>query len=190
MRGQQWRGHAGAVSQRQDAEFTNLLGWVDSASGTTLQYGDIDGDTYQDVCGRGGAGMICMLGTGSTAVNQGFERAHIWSHTGDFSNDQGWNNSAAYYGSIRLGDINGDGRANVCGRNAGGVWCAQSTGQAFAPAQQMIPADPFLDSSYGAVANGSSLALLRLDGDTHRDVCLRGSLAPASGTGLRCAIAP
>ena len=167
-----------------------MLGWVDSASGTTLQYGDIDGDTYQDVCGRGGAGMICMLGTGSTVVNQGFERAHIWSHTGDFSNDQGWNASAAYYGSIRLGDVNGDGRADVCGRNAGGVWCAQSTGQAFAPAQRMIPADPFLDPSYGAAANGSSLALLRLDGDTHRDVCLRGSLAPASGTGLRCAIAP
>jgi hypothetical protein len=178
------------VSQRQNVEFTDFLGWIDSPSGTTLQYADIDGDGHRDVCSRGGNELICMLGTGSTIVNRGFERAHIWSHARDFSDAQGWNANVAYYGSIRLGDINGDGRADVCGRNAAGVWCAQSTGQAFARAQRMIPADPFLDPSYGAAANGSSLALLRLDGDTHRDLCLRGSLAPAAGTGLRCAISP
>jgi hypothetical protein len=178
------------VFQRENVEFSDALLWFDSPSGTTMQYGDIDGDGYQDVCGRGGDGIICMLGTGSVTVNAGFERAHIWSNTGDFSDDQGWNANAAYYGSIRLGDINGDGRADVCGRKANGVMCGLSTGQAFAPARLMIPNDPFTDANYGSVANGASLALLRLDGDTHRDVCLRGTLSPAAGTGLRCALAP
>jgi hypothetical protein len=178
------------VSQRENVEFSDGLGWIDSPSGTTMQYADIDGDGYQDVCGRGGDGMICMLGTGVVAVNQGFERAHVWSNTGDFSDDQGWNGNPAYYGSIRLGDINGDGRADVCGRNASGVVCALSTGQAFAPARPVIPADPFSDANYGGVASGASLALLKLDGDTHKDVCLRGTLSPAAGTGLRCALAP
>jgi hypothetical protein len=131
-----------------------------------------------------------MLGTGSNAANSGFERAHVWSHTNDFGNAQGWNTSAAYYSSIKLGDINGDGLADVCGRKADGVWCGFSTGQAFARARQAIPADPFSDASYEAAASGGSLALLRLDDDDHLDLCLRGSFSPESGSGLRCALAP
>jgi len=179
-----------AVSQRQDVEFSDALGWLDSASGSTLQYADLDGDGLQDVCGRGAAGMICMLGTGSNAADSGFERAHVWSHTDDFGNAQGWHTSTAYYSSIKLGDINGDGLADVCGRKADGVWCGFSTGQAFARSRQVIPADPFSDASYEAAASGGSLALLRLDDDDHLDLCLRGSFSPASGSGLRCALAP
>jgi hypothetical protein len=182
-------GSFAAVSQRQNVEFTDVLGWVDSAAGSTMQYADVDGDGLSDVCGRGADGMICMLGTGNAALNQGFERPHVWSNTGDFANAQGWNGNAAYYRSIHLGDVNGDGMADVCGRKADGVWCAFSTGQAFAPARQVLPADPFTDANYGSAANGGSLALIRLDGDTHTDVCLRGTFAPASGEGLRCALA-
>ena len=132
-----------------------------------------------------------MRGRGSATLNACFERAHVWSNTDDFGNAQGWNQNAAYYGSIRLGDVNGDGLADVCGRKADGVWCAFSTGQAFTPARPVIPADPFTDANaYAAAGSGNSLALIRLDGDAHADVCLRGSFAPASGTGLRCALAP
>lgn len=179
-----------AASQRENVEFSDWLGWRLSSFGTTMQYADVDGDGRNDVCGRGAQGMLCMLGTGSTAENAGFERPHTWSDTGDFSDAEGWGAGVEYYGSIRLGDINGDGRADVCGRNASGVWCGLSTGQAFAPARLVVPADPFTDAYYGNAQNGASLALLRLDADTHYDVCLRGSLAPAAGTGLRCTIAP
>jgi hypothetical protein len=178
------------VSQRTNVEFSDGLGWGIASAGTTIQFADIDGDKLTDVCGRGLDGMLCMLGTGSTVVNQGFERAHIWSDTGDFSNGEGWSSNAKYYGSIRLGDINGDGRADVCGRGGSGVVCGLSTGQAFSMAKPMIPADPFGDASYGNVANATSLALLKLNADSHYDICLRGSLAPAAGTGLRCALAP
>lgn len=178
------------VAQRENVEFTDALGWADSAAGSTMQYADLDGDGFPDVCGRGAAGMICMLGTGSADANRGFERAHVWSNTDDFGNAQAWNQGPAYYGSIRLGDVNGDGLADVCGRKADGVWCAFSTGQAFAPARQVIPDDPFGDPSYGSAANGGSLALLQLDGDGHADLCLRGPFAPAAGAGLRCALAP
>jgi LmbE family N-acetylglucosaminyl deacetylase len=179
-----------AVSQRQSVEFTDLLGWNLSSAGTTIQFADIDGDGKTDVCGRGAAGIICMLGLGNTSTTS-FDRPHIWSDTDDFSDGEGWSGSAAVYRSIRLGDINGDGLADVCGRKADGVWCGVSTGQAFATAKRMIPVDPYGDGSYGSTQFGASLALLRLDGGTHTDICLRGPLlAPGTGTGLRCSIAP
>lgn len=178
------------VSQRTNVEFTDALGWSNASAGTTMQYADIDGDGLTDVCGRGFDGMRCMLGTGSAATNAGFERAHVWSDTGDFGDLEGWSISASYYGSIRLGDINGDGMADVCGRGMNGVICGLSTGQAFATAKPVIPADPYGDANFGNVAFATSLALLSLDTDGHADLCLRGPFTPASGTGLRCALAP
>jgi hypothetical protein len=178
------------VVQRTDVEFSDWLLWNTSNAGSTVQYADVDGDNKTDVCGRGDAGIICMLGKGSLVANQGFERPHTWSATDDFSNGSGWGDSEAYYGSIRLGDINGDGRADVCGRGPSGVVCGLSTGQAFARAKLMIPEDPFSDSTHSGADTGSSLALLRFNAGTHLDVCLRGSLAPAAGTGLRCAYGP
>ena len=48
-----------------------------------------------------------------------------------FTDAQGWNAGAVYYGSIRLADVNGDGKADVCGRGVAGILCAASNGQGF-----------------------------------------------------------
>ena len=182
-------GNFGAVTQWTIEEYSDGLFWFDAASGATLQFADINGDGFNDVCGRGASGMICMLNTAGVGF-QGFREAHHWSDTGDFSNDEGWGDSPARYGSVQLGDINGDGRADICGRNESGLVCGLSMGEAFETARPILATDPFTDAlGYGSEAYGASLAIVRMDADSHLDVCLRGPLA-SGGVGLRCALAP
>jgi hypothetical protein len=170
-------------------EFSDAALWFNDASGSTVQFADLNADGFNDVCGRGSNGMICMLNTRGVGF-EGFEEAHHWSDTGDFSDDEGWGDVPAHYGSIRLGDINGDGRADVCGRNASGLVCGLSMGEAFETARAVLPNDPFTDAlGYNSDAYGASVEILRMDSDSHRDVCLRGPLA-GGGVGLRCALAP
>jgi LmbE family N-acetylglucosaminyl deacetylase len=182
------RGQFGPALQWTIEEFSDAGLWWNETAGSTLQFADLNGDGFSDVCGRGTSGMICMLNAG--AGKHHFEEAHHWSDTGDFSDLEGWADSAARYGSVRLGDINGDGRADVCGRSKSGVVCGLSMGEAFEAARPILANDPFHDEAgYDEVAYGASLAIVRLDGDDHRDVCLRGPLA-SGGIGLRCALAP
>jgi hypothetical protein len=42
------------------------------------------------------------------------------------TNLQGWDTAVGYYGSIRLGDVNRDGRADLCGRGINGLRCSRS----------------------------------------------------------------
>jgi hypothetical protein len=182
-------GNFGSATLWTIQEFSDAALWFNDASGSTLQFADLNGDGFNDVCGRGASGMICMLNTAGVGF-EGFEEAHHWSDTGDFSDDEGWGDVAAHYGSIDLGDINGDGRADVCGRNAAGLVCGLSMGEAFETARLVLPVDPFTDAlGYGSEAYGASLSILRMDSDSHLDVCLRGPLS-SGGVGLRCALAP
>lgn len=186
------------ATQWIDSEFNNYVLWNNITVGTTVQFGDIDGDGWKDVCGRGADGIICALHKPPAAYDgpsvSGFERPHMWSNTGDFSDDAAadWDSSPARYRSIRLGDINGDGRADVCGRAASGVVCAISMGQSFEQSKPMLPIDIFTDGNgYGTEAYGASLALIRLNGDSHRDLCVRGKTTLNGTTiGLVCATAP
>ena len=112
---------ANAYAQRLwTADFSNAFGWGQSIYGTTIMLGDINGDGRADVCGRGGAGIYCALSTGS-----GFG-VTIFA-INNFADSGGWATGDYYYGSIRLGDVNGDGRADICGRGAAGIYCAVST---------------------------------------------------------------
>ncbi|HPB97154.1 MAG TPA: VCBS repeat-containing protein, partial [Polyangiaceae bacterium] len=68
---------------------------------------DIDGDGRADVCGRGGAGVWCHLSNGTS-----------WAVRGPvlgLSDDSGWGDSFNW-GTFRFGDIDGDGRADLCAR--------------------------------------------------------------------------
>lgn len=50
-----------------------------------------------------------------------------------FSDAAGWNAGPAYYATIQFPDLNGDGKADVCGRGVNGVACALSSGTSFGP---------------------------------------------------------
>jgi hypothetical protein len=175
-------GSFGGVTQWISSEFSDALFWNDDDSGTTLRYGDIDGDGKRDVCGRGLAGMICALNDGANH----FHHPHLWSDTGDFSDGEGWALSESFYGSIRLVDVSGDGKADVCGRGMNGVVCGLSMGSSFSIALPFVTVTPYSDADgYGPAKYGATLAFADYTGDGRPDICARGPVS--GGVALRCA---
>jgi hypothetical protein len=138
----------------------------------TIAFGDINGDGLVDVCGRGGAGILCATGK---ANRTGFENPRPWSLRSDFANSAGWGDARSGYGSIRVGDVNGDGYADVCGRSSAGLVCALSSGNGFDRARRVQPLDYTDGGGWGDEIYGMTLQLADLDGDGALDVCGRGS---------------
>lgn len=85
---------------------------------------DVNGDGRADLVGFGQQYTFVALSTGN-----GFGPMQIWSN--DFSATQGYHNA---YHTRELGDVNGDGRADVIAFHHWGVNVAFSTGTSFAPA--------------------------------------------------------
>jgi hypothetical protein len=168
-------GSFGPVGYWQSA-FGDGAGWGTSASYySTIQLVDVNGDGQADVCGRGGAGINCALSDGT-----GFGPATVWQSS--FSDGNGWNASPAYYATIQFADINGDGKADVCGRGTNGIWCALSTGTSFGP--QTLWQSSFSDANgwKGSAAYYSTIQLADVNGDGKADVCGRGT------NGIWCAL--
>ncbi len=92
---------------------TAVLGDVDPAS---IRYGDINGDGRADVCGRSHEGLVCALSSG-----RAFLAPSLW--LAEMSDAAGWQ---PYGATLALVDVNGDGRADVCGRGPEGLVCALS----------------------------------------------------------------
>ena len=81
--------------------------------GSTVQLADINKDNRADVCGRGTDGIYCAHWTGTTLGNYSRRStAFVAGYSGIGS-----------YASIRFVDVNADGYADVCGRNANGIEC-------------------------------------------------------------------
>lgn len=49
----------------------------------------------------------------------------------EFSDRNGWGGDPQYYSTIQLADVNGDGKADVCGRASSCMVCALSDGTSF-----------------------------------------------------------
>jgi len=90
---------------------------------TTLRMGDVDGDGASDLCARTPEGVRCWLWTGES-----FSALVIGP---ELSNAAGWNQSPRYT-SLRLADLNGDARADLCARARDGLRCWLSEGTHFA----------------------------------------------------------
>jgi FG-GAP-like repeat len=158
-----------------NSDYSDANGWkTSSAYWRTIRYADLNGDKKADVCGRGGGGLMCALSTGGK-----FGASTLWNS--DYSDANGWNSSASYWQTIQYADLNGDGKADVCGRGGDGIWCALSTGGGFG-------ASTLWNSDYSD-ANGwkisasywQTIRFIHIDSDRKADVCGRG------GDGIWCA---
>ncbi len=136
-------------------------GWGHPEYYSTIRMGDIDGDGRADVCARHPDGFTCWLSTGDDFVE--FDTIG-WSDSGN------WNHPR-YYTTIRLADINGNGRSDVCARGTSGWRCHLSTEDGFGPA---INGPNWSDEQgfhraqyYGTIRVGD------LTGDGQDDVCIR-----------------
>ncbi len=155
------------------AGYGDAGGWAGlEAYWGTLRFADLNGDGRDDVCGRGGPGILCALSIGSS-----FAPLSVW--TGGFSDAGGWVASEAYWRTIRFPDVNGDGRADVCGRSSGGIACAQSIGAGFTAVSTYSAG--FGDGWASSPAYYRSIDFPDLEGDGKADVCGRNA------TGIFCA---
>src|SRR6185437_7143403 len=154
------------AAQQWDSSFTDAFGWNQPQYTSTIMLADINGDAKADVCGRGQAGIICALSTGSA-----FGSVYVAST--DFSDAEGWNN-AAYYPSIRLADVNGDGKPDICGRGASGVVCALNNGNGTFGAPRQWEGN-FTDAfGWNLPQYTSTLMFADINGDGRADLCARG----------------
>jgi peptidoglycan/xylan/chitin deacetylase (PgdA/CDA1 family) len=76
-----------------------------------IQLGDVNGDGRPDACGLRGEGVVCALSAG-----RAFTRPSLWLGAAEID-------AAGWRDGFRLRDVDGDGRADVCGVGPGGVSC-------------------------------------------------------------------
>lgn len=157
------------------SQFSDADGWSLPQYGSTIQFADINGDGKKDVCGRGGAGMYCALSNGSSFG------AYVGPINGAFSDAGDWE-SPAYYVSIRLADVNGDGKIDVCGRGPAGIYCTLGNGDGtFEPA--VLWTNLFSDADgWNQAPAAATIQFGDLNGDGNADICGLG------GAGIYCAL--
>jgi murein DD-endopeptidase MepM/ murein hydrolase activator NlpD len=97
-------------------------GWSDKQHYSTLRLGDVNGDGRADLCGRGREGIVCWLFSG-----RAFDRRMVGPALTDAD---GWADPARFR-TIRLADVNADGRHDLCARDDGGMRCWLSDGRGF-----------------------------------------------------------
>jgi len=155
-------------------DYSDVQGWDQSQYYDSLRMADVTGDGHIDICGRGGAGIICSFGNG----NGTFGAAQLVLSTG-YTDAGGWN-QPQYGSTIMFADINGDGKADACGRGQGGVYCGLATGTGFAT--PTIVSTDFTDAGgWNQSQYYDSMRMADVTGDGHVDICGRGQ------SGIYCA---
>jgi hypothetical protein len=158
-------------------EFSDALGWTNQTYYSSIRMADVNGDGKGDICGRGFAGIWCILGVGDGT----FQNSTLWSNF--YTNDRFA--GVQYSSTMLLGDFNGDRKADICMRAPGQGFCATSAGTGF-----NLPGD-FLTAFTDFSPNGTwtdvnyygSIRMGDVNGDGQADVCARGS------DGMYCVLA-
>ena len=188
-----YAGRLGFDSKRvlNNQDFTDAKGWGDIRYSGSIQYGDVNRDGRKDIVGRNATGMMVALNNGN-----GFNAATNWSFktgtVGDFANADGggkWGSNESWYGTVRLVDINRDGRADICARSAEGIWIAYSTGNGFAKKRlaftQFYKDDADDGWNWSTVDRATGIQFADVNGDGWADIVGRGiwGIAVALNTG-------
>ena len=145
-------------------DMTDSSGWGKPEYFSTIRLADVNGDGKVDVCARGSAGFRCWISKGTS-----FEPDFLGMAWSDVN---GWNGKQ-YYATIRMPDINGDGKADVCARDREGVVCHLSNGKEFGPGFR----GPSLTdaSGWADYDNYSTFAYGDISGDGKDDLCVRAN---------------
>src|SRR5579864_1509346 len=146
-----------------------LSSMSDESYWRTIQFGDINGDGYADVCGRQAIGMVCYLSDGRSGFRYGPQVASY------FSDAQGWKSDPSYWQTIRLVDVNHDGSLDICGRAPQGIICTFSYLGTFGGGELLTRQFSDADSWYVSPAYWSTIQFADINGDGYPDVCGRSS---------------
>jgi hypothetical protein len=160
---------------------------------------DVTGDGRADWCGRTATGMMCAastvgsryeLGTGGgLPTGTTFALPTQWEHV---FVDPAWGVNGQQYGAtIRVADVDGDGRPDACGRWKTGVLCGTTRGTAMgaplANATKWSAGNDYADpmNATQPLSWVTSMGLADVTGDGKVDVCQRqsGGVVCSVGTG-------
>jgi hypothetical protein len=152
--------------QQWDFFFSDANSWYLPEYGTTMMFADINGDGRADACARGIAGIWC-----SSSVGTSFGTTSLVQT--DFSDANGWN-KLDYYASLRFADVNGDGKPDICGRGAAGVYCALNNGNGRFGSVRLW--DSFFSdtNSWQLLPYGTTMMFADINGGGRADACARG----------------
>lgn len=152
--------------------WTDAATWNELNHYATIRMGDVNGDGLADACIRSNDAFHCALSNG-----EGFEEMTIWRD--GISDAAGWSNPQ-YCQTIRLADVNGDGRDDLCARHSTAFSCWLSDGAQFA---DQIDGPGWSDAVGFAVPHYyGTLRMGDINGDGMSDVCIRGA------AGMGCAL--
>ncbi|ODS22340.1 hypothetical protein AB835_14720 [Candidatus Endobugula sertula] len=104
--------------------WSDAQGWNRPEYFSTIRYPDLNGDGKADICARAKTGIICHLNNNGEGFMKKVFSGPAWSDM------NGWG-LEKYYSTIDYPDINGDGKADICGRSIRGIECHLSTGRRF-----------------------------------------------------------
>ena len=152
----------GFAATFEGPEWSDAARFDEPAYFTTLRLADIDGDGRADLCARWPDGLRCHRSTG-----RGFEETQVLPALAE---GRGFD-AVAHYGTLRMGDVDGDGRADVCARDAEGMRCWLSDGRGF---DERIEGPRWSDpEGFDALDVWSTIRLADVDGDGRADLCAR-----------------
>lgn len=160
-----WRSNgAGFDAQEWTLPLTDAAGWGDLDNVATLMLGDVTGDGKADVCARGNDAVYCWPSTG-----QGFGPP---MQAAGFGDADGFTDYSTF-GTLRLADVNGDGKLDVCGRSHVRLVCRLSDGQGFPTRVDGPVFTSFV--GFGELRFWSTLRVTDVNGDGKADACIRTS---------------
>jgi hypothetical protein len=130
------------------------------------RWGDVNGDKRDDLCLRSDAGVDCYPSDGVGPVATPLPGGPRWSNTRGFAGME-------HYSTLRMLDLNGDGRRDLCVRGPDGIECALATAEGFAP----VFSQPILRDSSGwdDPSNYATIRVGDVNGDGLDDLCARSN---------------
>ncbi len=144
-------------------QLSNDTGFSSEQHYATLRWGDIDADGAADICARGADGVRCWTG-GHGGFGDSIEGPAL-------TDDSGWD-GLDHATTLRLADVTGDGRDDLCARAAAGFRCWPSTGEGFSDAITMDDLSDELGWTWPRYYG--TIRMADIDGDGLEDVCARG----------------
>jgi len=153
--------------------------WLASLDEATVTFFDADGDGRADVCGHGTGGFGCARSTVRTAGPGDARPFTVFEWRASWSPSSGGERRTT--GSLH-GDLNGDGREDVCTVEPGGIACAMAAPQGSLDASTWLAASR--EDAKPWLGADARLALADINGDGRADLC---SLRAGA---LGCALAP
>ena len=147
-----------------DSSWSDSDGFDQTSAYGTIRMADIDADGDDDACAKTATGVSCIRSNGTTFGDT--------IHGPAWTDDNGWNN-LKYWSTIRLADVNGDGKADICARTANDLRCHFSTGTAFGNAVTVAPLSDA--SGWDQPPYYFTLRVGDIDGNGADDLCIRSS---------------